>query len=138
MGFPQGLDLQEIDYLLDDLAVPDLLRAGGSEITGPRDEILFHEHMPGRHDIVLGRKPGVEFDILERSGDAEPGKFIRAHAGDPVAVEVDITVLRFVKPVDAVKQGGFPGAVGSDDGQDLAVPYFKGDVGQGVHPAETE
>src|SRR5262249_54444107 len=47
-------------------------------------------------------------------------------------------LLRVVDAVDDVKHRAFAGAVGSDDGEDLALAHFEAHAGNGLHAAEGE
>ena len=69
-------------------------------------------------------------------GQTPPGHFIRGQAGDILTPEDHLARCRGIDPVDDVEQGGFAGAVGADESQDLALGQIKGDVGQGLEAAE--
>src|SRR4030066_1308331 len=50
--FPDVLDLEEIDDVLDDLPVLDLLLAGGPEIDPPEENSTLQEQVPPQHEVV--------------------------------------------------------------------------------------
>jgi hypothetical protein len=94
--------------------------------------------MSGSHEVILSAQPGIEFDILKRSCNTQFGQLVRSHPGNPPVPEVDLTFLRFVKTIDAVKECRLTGPIRSDDSQYLLIPDVHADVGKGTDAAKAE
>jgi hypothetical protein len=132
------LDLEEIDDLLDGLAMLDLFPARPAVEESAGHEVLFHEHVTGGHDVVLRAQPGVELYVLEAPGDPQPGQPVRSLPGDLLVLEIDLARLRLVEAADTVEQSRLPRAVGADDGEDLVGADIEVDVRERLHAAEAE
>src|SRR5207244_366256 len=115
------LDLEEIDDALDERAVLELLTAGRAPVERLQQEAPFHLEEPPRHEVVEHAHTLEESDVLEGAGDAERGDVGRLEVRPVLAVENDPSLVRMVEATDRVEQRGLAGAVGTDDGQDLAV-----------------
>ena len=116
----------------------DFFGVGGPEINTAGQEVLFHEYVPGGHDVILRRQTAVQFYVLESPGNAESCQLVRPHPGDFFIVEIDFTLLRLVEPVDAIKQGGLAGAVRADYSQDFVVTNIERYISQGLYASEIE
>ena len=82
--------------------------------------------MAAEHEVVEHRHVGEQLDVLERARDADGRDLVRPAPRQLVlsaggAVKQDAPALRPVEAADAVEQAGLAGAVGADDGHDLAV-----------------
>src|SRR5215475_10421331 len=62
-----------------------------------------------------------QLDVLERAGDAERCDAVWRDVGDVHAVEGEAPRGRLVYAAHQVEDGGLAGAVGPDDGEDLAL-----------------
>src|SRR5690606_38306906 len=69
---------------------------------------------------------------------AESGDSVRRRGGDVLAVEEEPARGRIVDAADQVEDGGLAGAVGADDGEDLAALHGEADVIDGADAAETD
>src|SRR6266581_4423564 len=115
------LDLEEVDDALDERAVLELLTAGRAPVERLQQEAPLHLEEPPRHEVVEHAHTLEESDVLEGAGDAEGGDVGRLEVRPVLAVENDPSLVRMVEATDRVEQRGLAGAVGTDDGQDLAV-----------------
>ena len=79
-----------------------------------------------------------QLDILEGPGDAQPGKLVRAQAGDVAPVKADAPLAGLVDPRDQVEDGRLAGAVGADDGKHLARLDREGYAVDRPDPAELD
>jgi hypothetical protein len=73
------------------------------------------------HQVLGHRQLGKDAGILRRIADAAFGAPVRRHAGDVLAVEANFTGPHGEQTHDALDDGGAPGAVAADQGDDLAV-----------------
>src|SRR3989449_10023024 len=115
------LDLEEVDDALDERAVLELLTPGRAPVERLQQEAPLHLEEPPRHEVVEHAHTLEESDVLEGAGDAERGDVGRLEVRPVLAVENDPSLVRMVEATDRVEQRGLAGAVGTDDGQDLAV-----------------
>ena len=132
------LYFQEIDDVFHGLAVLDFFFMRPAEVQSAGEDVLLHQHVPGRHDVIQRAQAGVQLDVLEGAGQSQPGGFIRADAGNAFTIKSNFAVLRFVKTVDAVQQAGLAGAVRPDDSQNFFIPDIDIDIGQRLNPAERQ
>ena len=88
----------------------DILPELGGGMAVPADQQV------GQHGRIL-----EQLDVLEGAGDAELGDLVRRHLGDVAALEEQLARGRVVEPRDQVEDRGLAGAVGADDGEDLAL-----------------
>ncbi len=77
-------------------------------------------------------------DILERARDPQLGPLVRFQARDVAAVEHDPSAGGRVDAADAIEDAGLAGAVGADDGEELAGVDLEAHPGQGGHAAEAQ
>jgi hypothetical protein len=82
--------------------------------------------MSARHQVILGRQVGVEFYLLERSGDTQFRNLVRRRFGNALAFEIDIAMLGAIKSVDAIQQTGLARAIGSNYSQHLSLFDIEG------------
>ena len=111
------LDLEEVDDVLDDLAVRDLLalRPARSRRAPARTPVRWWTWRPMRR-LSRTVMPAEERDVLEGAGDAERGPRRRARARDVAAPSKRMrAALRPVDAGDAVEEARLPGAVRADD-----------------------
>jgi len=71
---------------------------------------------------------GVEFYLLECSGDAQFGNLVGRRFGNTLAFVINITLLGAIESVYAIQQTGLAGAIGSDYSQHLSLFDIKGYV----------
>src|SRR5258705_2761930 len=116
-----GLDLQEVDDALDGGAVGQLLRARRAPPERVGEDVAAHLEQPARHDVVEHAHALEEGDVLERARDAERGHVGRRQVRALLAGEPDAALERVIEAADDVEERGLAGAVGADDGQDLAA-----------------
>jgi hypothetical protein len=67
--------------------------------------------MSGCHKIVQNGQPGVKLDVLECPRDTQFGNFVGWQSGDILSFKKNITLLRAIKSVYAVKEAALPGAI---------------------------
>ena len=72
---------------------------------------------------------------LRRHGDAFPDDLVDGHPEQFLAVPLDGTALRLDQTGDGAEHGGFTGAIGADQGDDLAVRHFQGNAPQRLDAA---
>ena len=135
---PYVLDLEEVNDALHHLAVAYLLRLGQAPVEGASEDARAHLHVPPQHDVVQHAHAPEEGQVLEGAGDAQGGDAVGPQVGDVPPLEEDAAPLGMVVAADGVDEGGLAGAVGADDGQDLAPVGLEAHPAQGVHPAERQ
>src|SRR5688500_13088630 len=133
-----GLDLEEVDDALDELAVADLLALGRPDAQRLQQQVALHAQVAARHDVVEHAHALEQREVLEGARDAHLGHLARVHVLEGAAAEVDLALLRAVDAVDAVEHRALAGAVGTDDGADLVLAHVEADVRQRLHAAEGE
>ena len=74
--------------------------------------------------VLHHRQAGKRLGQLERADHADAGEFVRRATGDLLAVEVPLPVVGVVEPGEQVEQRCLAGAVGSDQGGDLAALHL--------------
>ena len=72
-------------------------------------------------DVFHGGQIGEQTDVLIGPGNPVADDLIREQAHQRVVIQTDIADFRAVKTRDAIKKGGFAGAVGSDDTVDALL-----------------
>src|SRR6185503_14216986 len=107
------LDLEKIDDRLDPGPVLELLAPRGAPVKRLLQEVGFHLQVAPGHDVVEHRHAAEKRDVLESTGDALPGGFMRIHAAALAALEGNRAPLRVVDAVDDVEHRGFSRAVGA-------------------------
>ena len=115
-----------------------LLALGAAEIDRLLQEARAHlEHPPG-HQVVEGGHAAEQGDVLERAADALERRLVRAHVAAALALVGDRAFLGPVEAVDDVEHRRLAGAVGADDGADLALQDVEADVGERRDTAEAQ
>ena len=90
--------------------------------------------LPGRHpQVVLDAQVGKDPLAAGHLRHAQPGDLVGREVGDVAAVEDDGPVIGLDDPADGSQQCRFAGAVGTDQGDDLALADLDGHVGQDDH-----
>jgi hypothetical protein len=79
-----------------------------------------------------------QLDVLEGPGQAGPGDAVRLQPGQVAAVEADAALLGPVQARQAVEQRGLAGAVGADDGEQLARPDLEAHRAEGPDAGEAQ
>ena len=114
---------------------------------GPLDDIavgaMVAEEAPGvmagldgdAHVLEDGR-PGQDVGDLVRAGDGLARDAVGSQPGDVLAVEDDAPSRRAEHSGEAVEEGRLAGAVGPDDGPDLATGHGHAHVVESAQPAE--
>ena len=87
-------------------------------------------------DVVQDRQARKDAEVLKGPGDAQPGHPVSRQPGDIAALEPDSPGVRPDDPGEAVDEGGFAGAVGADEGSDLALGGVEAHLREGRQPAE--
>src|SRR5690606_16285779 len=128
---PDRLDLEELDDLLDDLAMTRLLALRPVEIEEGLRDRTAHVEMASDHDVVDDAHPREDVRALEGARKAGPGDRVHRHGADVLAEERDASLLRPVEAAQAVHQGSLARAVGADDGEELVLPNRHRDVVEG-------
>ncbi len=82
----------------------------------------------GRLHVLENREPAEDAGDLERAADPAPAEILGGEPAHLLAPEVDLA--RVVREVarDQVEEGRLPGAVGADDGAQVAVGHVQ------IHP----
>src|SRR5208283_6145891 len=75
-------------------------------------------------------------DVLECTGDAEPGDGVRPQPGDAPPLETDCAAGGGDEAGDEVEQRGLAGPVGTDDAEDFLVANAQGMVVDGAKPSK--
>jgi hypothetical protein len=132
------LDLEEVDDLLDLLAMLDLFLQRRPVPEHLPAEVAMHVDRAAGHDVLQRRHALEQGDVLEGAGDALAHGMVWLHRPALDAAESDDAFLRRVEAVDDVEHRGLAGAVGADDGADLALAHVEGDVGDRLDAAEGE
>src|SRR5262249_21423246 len=118
--------------------VEELDRSGamaGRECRAEAEDLPVVAHQ--RHLDVLGHGHRTEGRRhLKGAADAEPPNVARLQSDDAAIGEFDIAVIGRELPVDHIKTGRFPRAIGADQRQKFAFADVEADVLDGVHAAE--
>src|SRR5882757_7397055 len=94
--------------------------------------------MPRQQEVLQQRGMLEQLDVLEGAGDAQRGDAVRRHVGDVGAVEAEMARGRLVDAAYQVEDGGLAGAVGADDGEDLALLDVEAHAVDGADAAEMD
>src|SRR5436190_11285169 len=137
-----GLDLEEVDDVLDHLTMRRLLALGGvpaeRKTKGLLEEVGLHLQVAPAHDVVEDAHALEQRQVLERARDAQLRDLVRVHLAEGPAAQVDRAFLRLVDAVDAVEHRALACAVRADDGADLVLADVERDVGERLDAAEAE
>ena len=137
-GLPDRLDLEEVDDPLHRVAVLHLLAPRRPEVERLPQEVAAHLEVAPGHEVVEHRHALEQGDVLERAGDPGGGRLVGPHPRARHPPEGDRPFLRVVEAVDDVEHGALAGAVGADDGADLALADVEAHPVDRAHPAERE
>src|SRR5205807_4496553 len=77
-------------------------------------------------------------DVLKGARNPPLGPLVGPQMRDVVAVELDPSTGGRVDAADAVEDAGLAGAVGADDGEEVASVDLETHPGQGGHAAEAQ
>ena len=133
---PPLLELEEVHDLLDDAPVGDLLRPGPPAPEERREEAVAEVLVATEHQVVQHGEVLEERDVLEGAGHPEVCDPVRPHAEDALAEELHAAALRPVDTGEDVEDRGLAGAVGADDGEQLARTDLEGRPRDRVDPRE--
>ena len=87
--------------------------------------------LPGRNaQVVLHAQVGEDPLAAGHLSHAEAGDLVGRPVGDVAPVEDDGAVVGLDHPTDGPQERRLAGAVGADEGHDLSLADFDGDVGQ--------
>src|SRR3990167_5963529 len=120
-GLAVSLDLEEIDDVLDELAVRFFLALRRADADRLLEEVGLHLQVAPGHDVVDDIHALEQRQVLEGACHAHLGHLAAAHVAEGLAAKADRALLRLVDPVDAVEHAALARAVGADDGADLAM-----------------
>ena len=76
--------------------------------------------------------------VLKGPRNAQGCDAVRFKMRNILAFKKDLTLVRLVKPIDAVQKTGFPRAVGADNGEYFALFDAGGYAMEGFDAPETE
>ena len=82
----------------------------------PEGISVAHGPEQGAADILKDTHFGENIGYLKTAGKAAAIDLMGRPVGDVTPIQLDLTGTHRIKPADQVKQSGFAGAVGSDDG----------------------
>src|SRR3989440_7103633 len=126
-------ELQEVHRLLGDADLLDSLTPRFEE--GVPD-FRVHPRMLTDPHVVEGGHVGEEPDLLKGPSDAQVGDPVGLEPGDVLALEDHRSRRRGIDAGDRVEERGFAGAVGPDQGEDLAFADLEGGLVDGRQPTE--
>src|SRR4051812_46965505 len=132
------LDLEEVDDLLDHLALGDLLALAGAVVDAAGEEAGPLPEVTADEEVVEHRHALEERDVLEGARDAEAGARGGSQPGDVPPLEAHLPLRRPVDAADAIDEARLAGAVRTDDGDELSRADVEADFGKRVHAAEAE
>ena len=123
-----GLDLEEVDDLLDGRAVGQLLLERPADERQRAEHPVAHVGVAAEHEVVEHGQVGEQLDVLERARHAQAGDLVRLLADQVVAVEGHAAFLRLVDARQHVEDRGLAGAIGADDREELALADLEADA----------
>ncbi len=135
-NFADGGDFKKIDDLLDAAAMLDLLAHRRPIAQYLPEKSPPHLQRPPGKNVVKRGHAAKQRQILEGAGDAARGRRMRPHAFPHLPFEGDAAGVRLVEAVDDVEHGGFAGAIGADNGADLAFADVERDASERADAAE--
>ena len=131
-----GLDLEEVDDVLDELALLGLLALGRAPAQRLLEQVAAHLQVAPGHDVVDHAHALEQGEVLEGARHAHLGHLTRVHVLERLPAQRDRALLRLVDAVDAVEHRALARAVRADDGAYLVLADIEADVGQRLHAAE--
>ena len=114
-----ALELDEFDDAFDRLAVAHLFASHRRQEQHFGQRIGAHARVPAGQQIVHDRHLRKQLAVLERACEPEPGDLVRLPARDVAAAKADLA-FAMVDAAHAVEHAGLAGAVGADQGEQLA------------------
>src|SRR3546814_2162789 len=87
------LDLQEVDDLLDRLAMGDLLAPVGAPVDRLLEQVALHLQHAAGHDVVEGGHAFEQRHVLESARDALARRDVGAHGPALDAAKLDAALL---------------------------------------------
>ncbi|MCY1420712.1 hypothetical protein D9M71_363420 [compost metagenome] len=111
-------------------------QAGVTAQRTPHAERLAVAGGDGQGDVLQQGELGVKLADLESPRQPQARPLPGWHAGDVLAVEVNLAVVGENFPGDLRDQRGFTGAVGANDGVQLALGQFKAGAVGGFYCTE--
>src|SRR4051812_27495700 len=133
-----GLDLEEVDDLLDAFALVDLLAAPRAVVDAACEGSGLLVQVAADEQVVEDAHAAEERDVLEGARDAHPRPRRRPQPRHVLSGEDHAPALGPVDPADAVEQAGLARAVRADDGGDGAARNGKAHVLQRADAAEAQ
>src|SRR5690606_31300087 len=121
-------DLEEVDDVLDPLAVLDLLALRLALPQGLPEHVRLHPRDAAGHQIIERGHALEQGDVLEGSGDPLARDLVRLQFPALLAAKPHLALLGMVEAVDDVQHRRLAGAVRTDDGAYLPFPYVETDV----------
>src|SRR5690606_8257178 len=112
-------DLEEVDDLLDLLAMLDLFLERRAMPQHLPEDVALHQHRAAGHDVLKRRHALEQRDVLDGTGDTLPHRMVRLHRPALLAAEGDGAYLRRVEAIDDIEHRRLARAIRPDDGADL-------------------
>ncbi|MNP22183.1 hypothetical protein D3C76_1148430 [compost metagenome] len=103
----------------------------------PHAERLAFAGGDGQGDVLQQAELGVQLADLERTRQAQAWPLPGRHAGDVLAIEVDLALVGENLAGNLRDQGRLAGTVGADDGVQFALGQFKAGAVGGFHRTES-
>ena len=132
------LDFEKTDDSLDEFAVTCFFAPGPAVIERGLEKVGANLQIPAGHDVVEGGHAAEQGHILEGAGDTLAGRHVRLHLLAHFALVNDFAFLGVIEAVDDVQHRRLAGAVGADDGVNLAFLNIQRDIDNGTHGAERQ
>jgi hypothetical protein len=92
--------------------------------------------MPTEFDVIQNGHTFEEFYILKGASNAQFGNGVGWYGKDIFTLVKDLTFLGGIKAADAIKQAGFAGPVGSDNGKNFTTEKPGIDIIKRLNAAE--
>ena len=94
--------------------------------------------MKGDADVVENGETWEETDVLEGAGDAVCGDVVGLFADDAVLIEKNFPFGRLIDAGDEIENGGFAGAVGTDEADEFTFADLEIQGRDGSEAAEAD
>ena len=133
-----GLQLQEFDDLLAPFALGHFLAARRTkpERTGKKPRV--HQVVAPEHQVIEHGERAEEPEVLEGPGNAAASQRNGALSNNLLALEANRPLLRSVDTIEAVEDRRFPGAIRTDDREQLAALHVERHAIERGNPAEPQ
>src|SRR3974390_2621808 len=92
--------------------------------------------MPSDHDVFQHAHAAEDLQILKGAREPLAREIVRGEPGDRLPAEPDLAVVGTIDAGNEIEQGGFAGAVRTDDREHLAGIDRQGDGVDGAQSAE--